>query len=196
MKRAIEKLMNHLGLQGDATEEAVLEKMAGLPALTVVVDLQNSLKQVQDERDALKSSLKGVEGELVNRHLAEFEGVVTEKTKGFWTEQLMANRAGALAALGDLKLVAESGKGQAAGGKQETAGAEAGAQGGTKKPLHNRAAARPVIPGVGDGSSSTGSGPADGRAAKIRNRAQEIVAAEKVPFIVAFRRAEREGAGQ
>jgi hypothetical protein len=205
MKRVIEKLMNHLGLQGDATEEAVLEKMAGLPALTVVVDLQNSLKQAQDERDALKGTLKGVEGELVNRHLAEFEGVVTEKTKGFWTEQLMANRARALAALGDLKLVAESGKGEAAHSTSSgQGGGEAGAQGRdpsagsgqARKPLHNRAAARPVIPGVGDGSPSTGSGSADGRAAKIRNRAQEIVAAEKVPFIVAFRRAEREGAGQ
>jgi phage I-like protein len=205
MKRVIEKLMNHLGLQGDATEEAVLEKMAGLPALTVVVDLQNSLKQAQDERDALKGTLKGVEGELVNRHLAEFEGVVTEKTKGFWTEQLMANRARALAALGDLKLVAESGKGEAAHSTSSgQGGGEAGAQGRdpsagsgqARKPLHNRAAARPVIPGVGDGSPSTGSGSADGRAAKIRNRAQEIVAAEKIPFIVAFRRAEREGAGQ
>jgi hypothetical protein len=200
MKRVIEKLINHLGLQGDATEEAVLEKMAGLPALTVVVDLQNSLKQVEDERDALKGTLKGVEGELVNRHLAEFEGVVTENTKGFWTEQLMANRAGALAALGDLKLVAESGKGEAGGGKTgeepTPSPSKEGNKEGTRKPLHNRAAARPVIPGVADGSPSTGSGSADGRAAKIRNRAQEIVAAEKVPFIVAFRRAEREGAGQ
>jgi hypothetical protein len=128
----------------------------------------------------------------VNRHLAEFEGVVTETTKGFWTEQLVANRAGALIALGDLKTVAESGKGQVAGGKQETAGAEAGVQGGTKKPLHNRAAARPVPPGQGAESRAEG----DGKAAKIRNRAHEIVAAEKIPFIVAFRRAEREGAGQ
>jgi hypothetical protein len=128
---------------------------------------------------------------LVNRHLAEFEGVVTEKTKGFWAEQLVANRAGALAALGDLKAVAESGKGQAVDGKGE-AGSGKREEAGTRKPLHNRAAARPVIPGVGAGSPSTGSGSADGRAAKIRNRAQEIVAAEKIPFIVAFRRAERE----
>jgi hypothetical protein len=196
MKRVIEKLINHLGLQGDATEEAVLEKMAGLPALSVVVDLQNSLKQVQDERDALKGTLKGVEGELVNRHLAEFEGVVTEKTKGFWTEQLMANRAGALAALGDLKLVAESGKGEAASGKREEAGAQgrdpSAGSGQARKPLHNRATARPVPPGQGAGTGAEG----DGKAAKIRNRAQEIVAAEKVPFIVAFRRAEREGTGQ
>jgi hypothetical protein len=188
MKVVIERLVNHLGLGTDAAEAVILEKMVGLPALTAVSELQNSLKLAQDEREALKGTLKSVEGELVNRHLAEFEGVVTEKTKGFWTEQLVANRAGALIALGDLKTVAESGKGQAAGGKQETAGAEAGAQGGTKKPLHNRAAARPVPPGQGTEG--------DGKAAKIRNRALEIVAAEKIPFSVAFRRAEREGAGQ
>jgi hypothetical protein len=198
MKVVIERLVNHLGLGADATEAVILEKMAGLPALSAVSELQNSLKLAQDERDALKGTLKNVEGELVNRHLAEFEGVVTETTKGFWTEQLVANRAGALIALGDLA------KGRAEGGnlKPESEGsgkergAEAGAQGGTKKPLHNRAAARPVPPGVGGEGPSTGSGSADGRAAKIRNRAQEIVAAEKIPFIVAFRRAEREGAGQ
>jgi phage I-like protein len=193
MKRVIEKLMNHLGLAGDATEDAILEKMQGLPGMTAVVDLQNSLKQAQDERDALKGTLKGVEGELVNRHLAEFEGVVTEKTKWFWTEQLMANRAGALAALGDLKLVAESGK-REVGGKAEGGNLkpESEGTGQTRKPLHNRATARPVPPGQGAVAGAEG----DGKAAKIRNRAQEIVAAEKVPFIVAFRRAEREGAGQ
>jgi hypothetical protein len=31
---------------------------------------------------------------------------------------------------------------------------------------------------------------------KIRNRAQEIVATEKIPFSVAFRRAEKEVVGQ
>jgi hypothetical protein len=49
-----------------------------------------------------------------------------------------------------------------------------------------------VPPGQGAGAGAEG----DGKAAKIRNRAHEIVAAEKIPFIVAFRRAEREGAGQ
>ncbi|MEI6150014.1 MAG: hypothetical protein WCS01_13015, partial [bacterium] len=33
MKRVIEKLMNHLGLPGDASEDVILEKMQGLPGL-------------------------------------------------------------------------------------------------------------------------------------------------------------------
>jgi hypothetical protein len=45
-----------------------------------------------------------------------------------------------------------------------------------------------VVP-AGDGS---GAPEEDGKAAKIRNRAHEIAAAEKIPFIVAFRRAEKE----
>jgi phage I-like protein len=188
MKRVIEKLTNHLGLPGDASEDVILEKMQGLPSLTVVVDLQNSLKQTQDERDAIKGTLKTVEGELVNRHMAEFEGVISEATKPFWTEQLMKNRDGALTALGDLAALRAAGKGETASGKREDAPQ-------TKKPLHNRAASRPVIPGVGGEGPATGSGSADGQAVKIRNRAHEIAKAEKVPFTTAFRRAEREVLG-
>ena len=49
-KRVIEKLTNHLGIPGDASEDVILEKMQGLPGLTAVVDLQNSLKQATDVR--------------------------------------------------------------------------------------------------------------------------------------------------
>jgi len=186
MKRVIERLVNHLGLAGDATEDAILEKMQGLPGLTVVTDLQNSLKLAQDERDALQGKLKGAEDELVNRHLAEFEGVVTEKTKGFWTEQLLKNREAALAALGE---IAAKGK-EASGKRQEQptpASGHPSDEGNTRKPLHNRATARPVIPGAGGGSPET-----DSRAVKIRNRAHEIAKGEGVAFSVAFRRAEKE----
>jgi len=177
MKRVIEKLTNHLGIPGDATVDVILEKIAGLPGLTAVADLQNSLKKAQDERDALKGALQSVEGELVNRHLAEFESVVTEKTKEFWTGQLMTNRAGALAALGDLAAQRETPSGKRKENEEST-----------RKPLHNRAAARTVIPGAGGAGAST----SDSRAVKIRNRAHEIAKGEKVPFTTAFRRAEKE----
>ena len=49
-----------------------------------------------------------------------------------------------------------------------------------------------MIPGVGGAGASTGGGAADGRAVKIRNRAHEIAKGEKIPFSVAFRRAEKE----
>jgi hypothetical protein len=165
-----------------------------MPALTAVAELQNSLTAARTELDALKAAMKGVEGELVNRHLAEFEGVISEATKPFWAQQLISNRAGAVAALGELKELAASGKGEAGVGKGEAAGGNPSAgsgQGGsgqTRKPLHNRVTARPVPPGQGGGGGTEG----DSKAVKIRNRAQEIVATEKIPFSVAFRRAEKE----
>ena len=189
MKAVIDKLVNHLGLAADAVEAVILEKMAGMPALTAVAELQNSLTAARTELDALKGTLKGVEGELVNRHLEEFAGVVTEKTKEFWTSQLMTNRQTAFAALEDLARVRDEGgnlKPESEGDGKDKAG-----QSGMRKPLHNRATARPVIPGQGAGGAD-----GDSKAVKIRNRAHELVAAEKIPFGVAFRRAEKEVVGQ
>jgi len=185
MKAVIEKLVNHLGLAADATEALILEKMGGLQTVAAVTELQNSLSALQGKYDGLMTNLKAVEGELVNRHLADFEGVISEGAKPFWAEQLVLNRTGALAALGDLKRNDEGG-----GMNDERKEVPQ-----TKKPLHNRATVRVVVPGQGDANPSTGSGSADGRAVKIRNRAHEIAKAETIPFGVAFRRAEKEIAG-
>jgi phage I-like protein len=187
MKRVIEKLTNHLGLPGDATEDVVLEKMQGLPGLTAVTELQNSLSVLQTKHDSLVASLKTVEGELVNRHMADFEGVISEGAKPFWTEQLIQNRTGALAALGDLREMA--GKAVTTTDSSKDVPKDGG-----RKPLHNRVTARPAPPGQGDQTGAAG----DSKAVRIRNRAHEISKAEKIPFGVAFRRAEREvlGIGQ
>jgi len=184
MKRLIEKLTNHLGLPGDSTEDAILEKMQGLPALTAVSELQNSLKVAADERDALKTQLNGLNQDLVNRDLAEFDGVISEGTKPFWTGQLMTNRETALAALRDVALLREAGTDKVEGKDQQGKAEDAKAN---RKPLHNRAAARPVVPGPGASGAVT-----DSRAVKIRNRAHEIARSDKVAFSVAFRRAEKE----
>jgi phage I-like protein len=187
MKAVIEKLVNHLGLAADATEAVILEKMGGLISATVVTELQNSLTALQTKHDGLVANLKTVEGELINRHLADFEGVISEGAKPFWTEQLIQNRNGALAALGDLREMA--GKAVAAPEPSKDLIKDGG-----RKPLHNRATARPIPPAQGDQTGAAG----DSKAVKIRNRAHEIAKAEKIPFGVAFRRAEREvlGGGQ
>ena len=182
MKAVIEKLVNHLGLAADATEAVILEKMGGLISATAVTELQNSLSALQTKHDGLVANLKTVEGELVNRHLADFEGVISAAAKPFWTEQLIQNRGGALAVLGDLLEIA---------GKEEVTTTKDGGKETTRKPLHNRATARPVSPGQGDKSGAEN----DSKAMKIRNRAHEIVKVEKIPFVVAFRRAEAEIAG-
>jgi len=184
MKTVIEKLVNHLGLAADASETSVLAAMKALPTVAAHAELQNSLRELQGKHDALVTDVGRLEQELVNRHLTEFEGVITESAKAFWSEQLLANREAALAVLGDLKKSAE------AAAPAEAAGAATAepAAGGTRKPLHNRAAARPVQPGQKP--------EADGKAVKIRNRAHEIAKAEGIPFSVAFRRAEKELVGQ
>jgi hypothetical protein len=178
MKRVLEMLTNHLGIAVDATEEVILEKMKGLPGLTAVADLQNSLTQAQGERDALQVKLTAADEAVVAGHLVEFASVITNDNREFWKGQLLTNRAAALVALKDvLRVKAEGAKPPAASGTGRT-------------PLHNRAAARPVIPGQGGTD-----GEADGKAAKIRNRAHEIAKAEGVPFSLAFRRAETEVVG-
>ena len=185
MKAVIEKLVNHLGLAVNATEAVILEKMGGLISATVVTELQNSLSALQTKHDGVVATLKTVEDELVNRHLADFEGLINEGSKPFWAQQLIQNRVGALAVLGDLREMA----GNAASAVDTVKG---GNKESTKKPLHNRATARPVPPSQGGQTGADG----DSKAMKIRNRAQEIAVAEKIPFIVAFRRAEREVVGQ
>lgn len=185
MKRVIEMLTNHLGLPGDATEDVVLERMKGLPGITAVTELQNSLTALQTKHDGLVANLKTVEGELVNRHLVDFDGVISEAAKPFWAEQLIQNRTGALAALGDLREMA--GKAVETSDSTKDVSKDVG-----RKPLHNRATARPVPPGQSDQTGAAG----DSKAVRIRNRAHEITKAEKIPFGVAFRRAEREVIGQ
>ena len=185
MKAVIEKLVNHLGLAADATEAVILEKMGALISATVVTELQNSLSALQTKHDGLVANLKMVEDELVNRHLADYEGLINEGSKPFWAQQLIQNRVGALAVLGDLREMAGNtvaAPDTSKGGNKET----------TRKPLHNRATVRVVVP-AGDGS---GTPDAESKAVKIRNRAHEIAGAEKIPFGVAFRRAEREVIGQ
>ncbi|MEI6808263.1 MAG: hypothetical protein WCN95_06045, partial [bacterium] len=154
------------------------------------------VKQSQADRDALQGKLKGAEDELVNRHLAEFDVVISEATKPFWTEQLLKNRDAALAALGDIATQHAAGKEEGAqgDGKVGSAAGKDGSQTGTRKPLHNRATARPVIPA--QGGVAAGSGMTESKAVRIRNRAHEIAKRENVAFSTAFRRAEKEICGE
>ena len=141
--------------------------------------LANSLRLEQAKTKVLLDEVMALEDLVVNRCMEDFEAVVSEETREFWREQLLANREPALAALNEMKRCVAAATGLDA--------AKA------RRPLHNRAEARPVIPGQGD--PSTGSGLAAGAAARMRNRAHEIVKAERIPFSAAFRRAEKESGG-
>ena len=153
--------------------------------------LTNALRFEKAKNEVLLGEVVALEDAVVNRCMEDFDAVVSDETREFWREQLLTNREAATTALTEL---ARAKQGLAAGG--------AGGAVATRRPLHNRAVARPVAPAaVGGGGAAAGSGQAgasegDDRAAKIRNRAHEISKAERVPFSAAFRRAEREIGGQ
>jgi hypothetical protein len=192
MKAVIEALVNRLGLASDAKEEDVLAAMEKLPSVDDFSALQNSLTEAQGEKDALVKDVETLEQELVNRDLAEFEDVISDATRSFWTEQLIQNREGARGALGELvSQRSVAGDQRSDGdGRQGTASPT---KAGTRKPLHNRREARP-LPRTGAGGDQADAGK-ETLAVKIRNRAHELCKGEGIAFSVAFRRAEREMIG-
>jgi len=178
MKKVIEALINRLKLSADASEEDVLAAVEKMPTVEDFEALQNSRRELQETHEALLGDVKSLEEEIVNRHLVDFQEVISEESKPFWTEQLLGNRDAALGALGELV-------------KAKNTEVKPEPEKSTRRPLHNRETARPQARGT-DGSPSNDAGAAEGRAVKIRNRAHELCKREGIPFSVAFRRAEKE----
>ena len=136
--------------------------------------IANALRFEQEKNQVLLDEVISLEDALVNRQMEEFDAVISDDTREFWREQLLANRDKAEGALKEMV-------------RSRVSGVE-GEQEATRRPLHNRATARPVRPGDRD----SGGGMAEGNAVKIRNRAHELCKREGIPFSTAFRRAERE----
>ena len=169
--------------------------------------LVNSLRFEREKNRVLLEEVVALEDEMVNRLLADFEGVISDDTRAFWQEQLLTNRDGASVALRELAaLKTEVGDRKAEGGEQRT---EAGGPGSRNpatgearpRPLHNRSLSRPAPRAgfVGEAAAShAGPAPsgAESLAVKIRNRAHALCETERIPFSVAFRRAEREVGGE
>jgi hypothetical protein len=142
--------------------------------------LANALSFEKEKNKILLDQVISLEDALVNRQMAEFDAVISDDTREFWREQLLANREKAEVALGELSRLGGDG-----GRKPEDGGQKP--ESGGRRPLHNRQTARPVRPGERDSG-----GAAAGKAVKIRNRAHELSKTEGIPFSTAFRRAERE----
>lgn len=155
-----------------------------------VFRLANALRFERAKNQVLLDEVIALEDEMVNRSMADFEAVVSDETREFWREQLLTNREAATVALGELARAMQREPTPASGHPSR--------EGIARRPLHNRSLARPVVPGMASGgtASPAGGSEADERAAKIRNRAQEISRAERVPFSAAFRRAEKELSGK
>jgi hypothetical protein len=152
------------------------------PIPTDPVLLANALRLEQAKNKVLLDEVIALEDVIVNRDMADFDAVVTDESRDFWREQLLTNRAAATVALKEL----------AQAKAVQPPGPDS-----VRRPLHNRAISRPTPPATAANPAAPAT-PADSddRAASIRNRAAELVKAERIPFSAAFRRAEKEFSGK
>ena len=153
---------------------------AGRVDMMEVKELEKALKFEQAKVSVLVNEVIGLEDEIVNRMLGDFGNVVNAESREYWRGQLLENRTEAAKALASMA--------------RERVKEAMGPGGSGRKPLHNRALARPV-PRTVTGDAAQGAADAK-RAGMVRNRAQEIARNERIPFSMAFRRAEREIGGQ
>ena len=124
-----------------ATGETRVEGAEGQPDPKDPVALGNALRFEQAKNQVLLEQVVALEEEIVNRCMDDFDAVVSDETREFWREQLLTNRDGAMAALGELaqfKAGRQTEPTPAAGHPSRE-----GTQSWTRRPLHNRAAARP-----------------------------------------------------
>ena len=139
--------------------------------------LQEALAVEQAKNQVLMEQLVKAEDALADKDLEGYADVVEEADRPFWRGQLLENREAAAGVLERMR------------GRVKTADAGDGVERPAPRPLHNRAGAVPECAGA----AATGAG--GDRAAKIRNRAQEVARRDGVSFSAAFRLAEQEFGG-
>ena len=150
---------------GEAAPDAGME--AEFTALREALALERAKNEV-----LLEQILK-TEDALLESDVGSFSDVIPNEDREFWRGQLLENRE---AAVGILERMRNRGS-----------GAEAGAvPAAPARPLHNRETARPAC-----SEAAVGAGGVD-KAAKLRNRAQEIARRDGCSFTAAFRLAEQE----
>lgn len=163
MKHALTLLCGLIGAPETATEQELATKVDAFRS-----DLATS-KNRASQADALEQEIKTLREEAVTADLERFADVIEDKESA--KELLQTNRAATV------KLFTAAQAKAAAGGD------------GVITPIYqkNRATAPD-----GKKFSDGGSGEDDKKAASMRNRAQEIMAKEKIPFNAAFARAQAE----
>ena len=146
--------------------------------------LQEQLMIERAKNDVLLEQVLKAEDCLADQDMEVFSDVIPNDDREFWRGQLLENRSGTLGVLTRIR-------NRAAVPDADTAGNAPGPQA-APKPLHNREAAAKAVAARAGGVP--GQAPASGadRAAKLRNRAQEIARADSVSFTAAFARAEKE----
>ena len=142
-----------------------------------IASLQEALALERAKNEVLLEQCLKTEDNLADKDIDGFSDVIPNDDRAFWRGQLLENRE---AAVGILNRMRERSK---PAPEVKPAGAPAQPQ-----PLHNRSTAKPAVAERG------GAGGVD-RAAKLRNRAQEIARRDGCSFTAAFRLAEQEIVG-
>ena len=166
---------------------AQIKTMLNLPVTATDVELITALvqliAQLQQKYDALLADAVELEDKVANRDLQDFDDLITPETSDFWKAQLLRNRDESINILLGLR--------QARGAQPPVAAPAPEPEPEPQpKPLFRNRLINPVrtmseIAEETPAASTT-------RAVKIRNRAQEIRTTEKIPYALAFARAEKE----
>lgn len=158
----------------------------------VIAGLQSELALERAKNDVLMQQILAAEDSQANGDLRDFSDVIPNEDREAWRVRLLENRCGSVAELQRLRKRARLPNADApAANPAAAAPAAAPRRLPPPKPLHNRESARPPVPSA-FGAPPAGATVAADRAAKLRNRAQEISRKEGVSFSAAFRRAEGE----
>ena len=149
-----------------------------------VKSLEEALSLEKAKNEVLMEQVLKSENTLAEKDLEGFADVIPNEDRAFWRGQLLENRENATGMLNRMRerlTPAPAAKAEAAPAAPVASAAA------TPKPLHNREAA----PRPASAAGAPAASPAD-KAAKIRNRAQEIARRDGCSFTVAFRAAENE----
>lgn len=169
---------------------AQIKQMVDLPAtasdVELITVLVNLIANLQEKYEGVLADAVALEDNVTNRDLADYADVIDEASVPFWKEQFLTNRAVAVEALTSLRA-----KMQAAKPPEQPAPVVEEPKPEVRTiPLRNRLAAiERTVETVADPAAKP---QAVTDAARIANRAREIAKSDKIPFIIAFARAEAE----
>ena len=163
---------------------APLKQMLKLPDTATETDIITALvqliAQLQQKYDTLLGDAVALEDDVANRYLADFEDLIPNESREFWKSSLLHNRDETLGILLGLRKVRDEAKPAPAPVAEPKA---------DPKPLfRNRLVVARTVSELAEESPAAGIS----RAVAIRNRAHQIRSTEKIPYALAFSRAERE----
>ncbi len=146
--------------------------------------LKEELAREKAKNAVLMEQVLDMEDNQADQDLESFSDVIPndERAQAYWRGSLLENREDAVAELTRLRNRAPAVEAPAVEAPAKEVPAPA-------KPLHNREAAKPAVAERGLGSPALAS---SDRASAIRNRADQIAKSERISYMDAFRRAERE----